>query len=402
MNILFKAYCRIYQAVFRIVVPLLPWRKPELIEGENSLLKLPVFIKSKGIKKVLIVTDKGISSLGLVEPLKEGLEKEGIAYAFYDKTVPNPTIDNIEEAAALYRENGCEAIIAFGGGSPMDCAKGAGARIARPDKPIPKMKGVLKVLRKLPPLFAIPTTAGTGSEATLAAVITNSETHEKYPINDVVLIPRYAVLDPVLTKGLPKHITSTTGMDALTHAVEAYIGRSNTRETEDMAKKAVKLIFDNLKEAYDNGSNLEARRNMQFAAYYAGVAFTRAYVGYVHAVAHTLGGMYNVPHGLANAVILPVVLEAFGESAHKRLAELADVAGITSEGETDEQKANKFIAAIKEMNAYMQIPTAIKGIKDEDLPILAKRAFKEANPLYPVPRLMGLDEITKIFKAVQE
>jgi len=141
---------------------------------------------------------------------------------------------------------------------------------------------------------------------------------------------------------------------------------------------------------------------MQFAAYYAGVAFTRAYVGYVHAVAHTLGGMYNVPHGLANAVILPVVLEAFGESAHKRLAELADVAGITSEGETDEQKANKFIAAIKEMNAYMQIPTAIKGIKDEDLPILAKRAFKEANPLYPVPRLMGLDEITKIFKAVQE
>ncbi|HOB64286.1 MAG: iron-containing alcohol dehydrogenase [Clostridiales bacterium] len=402
MNILFKAYCRIYQAVFRIVVPLLPWRKPELIEGENSLLKLPVFIKSKGIKKVLIVTDKGISSLGLVEPLKEGLEKEGIAYAFYDKTVPNPTIDNIEEAAALYRENGCEAIIAFGGGSPMDCAKGVGARIARPDKPIPKMKGVLKVLRKLPPLFAIPTTAGTGSEATLAAVITNSETHEKYPINDVVLIPRYAVLDPVLTKGLPKHITSTTGMDALTHAVEAYIGRSNTRETEDMAKKAVKLIFDNLKEAYDNGSNLEARRNMQFAAYYAGVAFTRAYVGYVHAVAHTLGGMYNVPHGLANAVILPVVLEAFGESAHKRLAELADVAGITSEGETDEQKANKFIAAIKEMNAYMQIPTAIKGIKDEDLPILAKRAFKEANPLYPVPRLMGLDEITKIFKAVQE
>jgi alcohol dehydrogenase class IV len=402
MNILFKAYCRIYQAVFRIVVPLLPWRKPELIEGENSLLKLPVFIKSKGIKKVLIVTDKGISSLGLVEPLKEGLEKEGIAYAFYDKTVPNPTIDNIEEAAALYRENGCEAIIAFGGGSPMDCAKGVGARIARPDKPIPKMKGVLKVLRKLPPLFAIPTTAGTGSEATLAAVITNSETHEKYPINDVVLIPRYAVLDPVLTKGLPKHITSTTGMDALTHAVEAYIGRSNTRETEDMAKKAVKLIFDNLKEAYDNGSNLEARRNMQLAAYYAGVAFTRAYVGYVHAVAHTLGGMYNVPHGLANAVILPVVLEAFGESAHKRLAELADVAGITSEGETDEQKANKFIAAIKEMNAYMQIPTAIKGIKDEDLPILAKRAFKEANPLYPVPRLMGLDEITKIFKAVQE
>ena len=402
MNPIYKAYCRAYQTVFRGAAYLIPWREPELITGAGTVKTLPSIIKAKGINNVLIVTDKGITKLGLYNSLVENLEKTGIKYSIYDGTQPNPTINNVNEAKAMYINNRCEAIIAFGGGSPMDCAKGVGARIARPDKPIPKMKGVLKVLRKLPPLFAIPTTAGTGSEATLAAVITNSETHEKYPINDVVLIPRYAVLDPVLTKGLPKHITSTTGMDALTHAVEAYIGRSNTRETEDMAKKAVKLIFDNLKEAYDNGSNLEARRNMQFAAYYAGVAFTRAYVGYVHAVAHTLGGMYNVPHGLANAVILPVVLEAFGESAHKRLAELADVAGITSEGETDEQKANKFIAAIKEMNAYMQIPTAIKGIKDEDLPILAKRAFKEANPLYPVPRLMGLDEITKIFKAVQE
>ncbi|MDD3947674.1 MAG: iron-containing alcohol dehydrogenase [Clostridia bacterium] len=402
MNTVFKAYCRAYQAAFRIVMPLLPWRKPELIEGENSILKLPSFIKEKNIDKVLIVTDKGLSALGLLDGLKEELTKAGVSYAYYDKTVPNPTIDNIEEALQMYHAEGCQGIIAFGGGSPMDCAKGVGARVARPNKPISKMKGNLKVLKKLPPLFAVPTTAGTGSEATLAAVISNSETHEKYPINDTSLIPHYAVLDPVLTKGLPKHITSTTGIDALTHAVEAYIGKSNTAETEKMAKDAVKLIFGNLKEAYDNGDNLEARKNMQLAAFYAGIAFTRAYVGYVHAVAHTLGGMYSVPHGLANSVILPYVLEYYGEAAHKRLAELADLVGITSDGDTDAAKADKFIKAIKDMNESMQIPNKIKGIKDEDIPIMVKRALKEANPLYPVPKFMGAEEITEIFRIIKE
>lgn len=284
----------------------------------------------------------------------------------------------------------------------MDCAKGIGARVARPNKSIQQMKGVLKVLKRLPPLFAVPTTAGTGSEATLAAVISNSATHEKYPLNDTSLIPHYAVLDPVLTKGLPKHITSTTGMDALTHAVEAYIGKSNTKETEAMAKDAVTLIFRYLKTAYDDGANLEARKQMQLAALYAGIAFTRAYVGYVHAVAHTLGGMYSTPHGLANSVILPYVLEYYGEAAHKRLAQLADLAGVTQAGDTDAAKAEKFMQAIKDMNAYMQIPTKLKGIKDEDIPLMVKRALKEANPLYPVPKFMGKDEITQIYKAVQE
>lgn len=402
MNILYKAYCRIYQTVFRLVMPILPWRKPQLIEGENSILQLPKFIKSKNIDKVLIVTDKGLSSLGMVDGLKAELEKEGVSYAFYDKTVPNPTIDNIEEALKIYNSEGCKGIIAFGGGSPMDCAKGIGARVARPKKSIPQMKGVLKVLKRLPPLFAVPTTAGTGSEATLAAVISNSITHEKYPLNDTSLIPHYAVLDPMLTKGLPKHITSTTGMDALTHAVEAYIGKSNTKETETMAKDAVKLIFKYLKTAYDNGNDLEARKQMQLAALFAGIAFTRAYVGYVHAVAHTLGGMYSTPHGLANSVILPYVLEYYGTSVHQRLAQLADLVGITQQQDTDAIKAEKFIQAIKDMNEYMQIPTKIKGIKDEDIPLMAKRALKEANPLYPVPKFMGKEEITQIYNAIKE
>lgn len=322
---MYELYCRTYQGIMKVGSSVLPWREPELLRGENSLSKLPKLIKDKNLKSVLIVTDQGITSIGLMDGFLKGLTAEGIHYFVYDKTVPNPTIDNIEEAYSMYKANQCQGIVAFGGGSPMDCAKAVGARVAKPNKSIPKMKGVFKVLKKIPPLFAIPTTAGTGSEATLAAVVSNSETHEKYAIMDTSLIPHYAVLDPLLTVGLPPHITSTTGIDALTHAVEAYIGRSNTKETTQWSIDAVKLIFDNLYESYSNGTNLTARTNMQEAAYLAGMAFTRAYVGYVHAIAHTLGGFYSVPHGLANAIILPYVLEYYGDSVHKPLAELADL-----------------------------------------------------------------------------
>lgn len=399
---MYKFYCRTYQSVFRLVSHFLPWRKPELLEGENSINRLPGLIKSKGINNVLLVTDKGIASLGLMDGLLKGLGTEGVEFVIYDKTVPNPTIDNIEEALQLYKDNNCKGIVAFGGGSSMDCAKGVGARIARPNKSIPQLKGVLKVRKRIPPLFAIPTTAGTGSEATIAAVITNTATHEKYPINDMSLIPHYAVLDPLLTAGLPPHITSTTGMDALTHAIEAYIGRSNTKETKELSRKAVKLIFTNLFEAYTNGSNLEARANMQKASYYAGIAFTRAYVGYIHAVAHTLGGFYGVPHGLANSVILPYVLLYYGESAYKALAELADLVGIGKSSDTIGQKANKFIDAIKKLNKDMNIPDKIGGIVDSDIPLMVERAFHEGNPLYPVPKILSREDLFNIYKIVKE
>ena len=402
MNPLAKVYCRIYQKVLWAAMPVMPWRKPELLEGKGALLMLPELIKSLGIESVLLVTDKGLASLGLHDPLLQALDASGIRCTVYDETVPNPTIDNIEAALRLYHENACRGIIAFGGGSAMDCAKGVGARVARPRKSVQKMKGIIKVIKPLPPLFAIPTTAGTGSETTLAAVITNSVTHEKYPINDWPLIPRYAVLDPTLTVGLPGKITSTTGVDALTHAVEAYIGGSNTRETREMAREATKLIFENLYTAYTDGGNIEARSNMQRAAFCAGVAFTRAYVGYVHAVAHTLGGFYGTPHGLANAVILPYVLELYGSRVWKPLSELADLVGITESGDTMQQKSDKFIAAIREMNAKMAIPDKLAGIREEDIPIMAARAAQEANPLYPVPLLMDAKELQKIYYLVKE
>lgn len=380
----------------------LPWREPELLEGENSLIKLPKLIKNQKIECILIITDKGIVAAGLMGGLLKGLRDEGIKFVVYDKTVPNTPIENIEEAAQIYRENNCQGIVAFGGGSSIDCAKIAGARIVRPNKSIPQMKGVLKILKKLPPLFAIPTTAGTGAEATLAAVCSDPNTYEKYPLMDTSLIPSYAVLDPSLTVKLPPHITAATGMDALTHAVEAFIGRSNTKKTKQWSIDAIKLIFENLYEAYTNGNNITARKNMQKAAYLAGMAFTRAYVGYVHAIAHTLGGFYNTPHGLANAIILPYVLEYYGGTVHTPLAKLADLVGVSKPTDTNEQKAKKFIQAIRDLNDRMEIPRKVNGIIDHDIPIMVERALKESNPLYPVPRILYEEDISQLFYKIKE
>ena len=398
MSKLFKAYCRVYQKALFVGSQFLDWRKPEILDGAGSVKRLPLTVKEKGVSKVLIVTDKGLMSLKLLDSLFEELENTGVDYVVFDGVQPNPTIDNIEDAVELYNANNCEGIIAFGGGSPMDCAKACGARIARPDKTIPQMRGVLKVMKKLPPLFAVPTTAGTGSETTVAAVVSNPITHEKNAINDNHLIPKVAVLDPELTIGLPKHITSTTGMDALTHAVEAYIGKSNTPGTKKAAVRATKMIFDNIYTAYENGKDIEARKNMLEASFWAGVAFTRAYVGYVHAIAHNLGGHYGIPHGLANAVILPYVLDYYGSSAYKKLAKLADVAGLPTMGMNNEQKAKLFIATIREMNEKMGIPAKFDCIKEDDIPVIVERALKEGNPLYPVPKIMDKKDCEAVIR----
>ena len=317
MNKAKKLYCRTFQMGLKIALPFLPYRKPEVI---GSVKTIPDILKKRKCSHALIITDAGIRSLGLTKRLENVLTRDGIPFCIYDKTVANPTTANVAEALEMYLSNGCDAIIGFGGGSSMDCAKAVGARIAKPKQSLAKMKGILKVHKKLPLLIAIPTTAGTGSETTLAAVITDAETRHKYAINDFPLIPRYAVLDPKVTLSLPPFITATTGMDALTHAVEAYIGRSTTYGTRKDALLAVKLIFENIDKAYTNGSDIEARRNMLHASFYAGCAFTKSYVGYVHAVAHSLGGEYNVPHGLANAILLPFVLEAYGPLTMRRQA----------------------------------------------------------------------------------
>lgn len=396
-----ELYCRAYQGVFKMAMPFLNWDEPYLLKGPGAVKDLPALIKSKGIMNVLVVTDKGLMGLHLLDGMFEALETQGIKYSVYDGVQPNPTIDNIEEARRIYLRNNCKGIIAFGGGSPMDCAKAAGARVTNPNQQVVDMRGQLKIRHALPPFFAVPTTAGTGSETTLAAVVSNPKTHEKNAINDPKLRPKYAVLDPELTLGLPPHITSTTGMDALTHAVEAYIGRSNTKTTEKYAEDATKLIFENLETAYKDGKNVAARENMLIASFYAGMAFTRAYVGYVHAIAHNLGGIYGTPHGLANAVILPYVLEYFGESAYERLAKLADVAGITNQSQSNEEKAKLFIAKIKKMNKNMNIPEHFDFIEDKDIPTLVERALKEGNPLYPVPKIMDENDCREVILKIR-
>lgn len=394
-----KVFCRTFQLGFRAALPVLPYREPAII---NSCADLGRTLKKEDATHVLIVTDRGIVENGISGLLEAALNRFSIPYTIYDKTLPNPTVEHVEEALSLYHQNKCDAIIAIGGGSSMDCAKAVGARVAYPNKTLAQMKGVLRVLKKTPTIIAIPTTAGTGSEVTLAAVITDAHEHHKYAIMSFPLIPDYAVLDASLTYSLPKHLTSTTGMDALTHAVEAYIGRSTTKQTRTLALEATKLVFDNIEHAYECDTNHEARKNMLHAAYKAGIAFSMSYVGYIHAIAHSLGGQYGVPHGLANAVTMPYVLEAYGDAAHRKLHELGVAAGVCSADETDAEGAHKFIEAIKELNAKMNIPTKISGIKRDDIEHLSRTAEKEANPLYPVPKLMTAQELANLYVEIAD
>ena len=399
MNILKKFYCRAFQICFRLALPILPYREPKLLKNYNDLVDT---LKSNGKQSVLFVTDKSIRTLGLTKNLEDVISNSGLHLTVYDGTVANPTTSNVDEALALYKKNSCDCIIAFGGGSAMDCAKATGARVARPNKSLGKMKGILKVGKKIPLLIAIPTTAGTGSETTLASVITDSETRHKYAINDFNLIPNYALLDAGLTVGLPKFITATTGMDALTHAVEAYIGRSTTKQTRENALTAIKLIFENLEIAYNDGKSISARENMLKASYLAGLAFTKSYVGYVHAIAHSLGGKYNVPHGFANAVILPYVLKKFGKSIYKKLWKIAVYTGLCNKETPIETATEFFIQKIETMNKNMQIGTKIDEIKEEDIPSLAQTAEREANPLYPVPVLWTAKQLEDIYFEIKK
>ena len=404
MNPLYKLWCRTYQTVFRLVIPILPYREPKIL---GSMDELGSMFKAKGIGRVLVVTDQGLVKAGIAAMLEDKLTSAGIQYRVYADTVANPTVANVEEARALYVESQSQAIIALGGGSAMDCAKAAACRVARPRTSLKWMAGVLKVWVRLPLLVAVPTTAGTGSETTLAAVITDAEKHHKYAIMDFPLIPPVAVHDYRLTVGLPPHITSTTGMDALVHAVEAYIGRSTTAYTRKMAIEAVRLISTNLLDAYRDGSNVKARQNMLRAAFCAGNAFSISYVGYVHCVAHSLGGQYGVPHGLANAVLLPIVLRAYGDAVYPKLASLARESGLTDSlgleaKATDEVVARAFISWVEDMNRSMDIPSKLPGIKTEDIHTMVSYALAEGNPLYPVPVIFGRKEMTDLYLAVKE
>lgn len=402
MNIFLNAYARTFQGIMWVACHFFDFSEPKVISGGNKLSSIPSLLKENGKTSALVVTDEGIWKIGLAKPLLNALENEKFPYATFHGVVANPTVDNVEEGLKIFLENKCDCLVAVGGGSAMDCCKAIAARASNPKKQVNQMKGLMKVGKKPVFMVAVPTTAGTGSETTVAAVIVDKQKDDKYAINDPKLIPPYAVLDPTLLVGLPKHITSTTGMDALTHAVEAFIGHSNTKKTYKYGIEATKLIFDYLEKSVNDPTNLEYREKMQIASYKAGVAFTRAYVGTVHATAHALGGKYNVPHGLANAIILPKVLKRFGKKAEKKLAILAEAVGI-GENQSRAMKARLFIEEIEKMNERMGIKNTFGNlIQDSDIPFLVNHAYKEGVPLYPTPRILSKKELTELYKELQQ
>lgn len=391
-----KGFYRIIHKFENLIVKRMTKQEPKLLTGPGSIKDLHTAIKNEGVCKPLVVTDKGLTNLRIHNEMFQTFNENNIEYVVFDDVLPNPTISMVETAKNVYLANKCDCIIGFGGGSPMDCAKIALALVVKPEKTVRDLGRFFRIKNDVPPFFVVPTTAGTGAETQFAGVIADPDTHEKFAVASKKLLPKYVVLDPELTLGLPPHITSATGMDALTHAVESYINIIGDASSAENATKAVKIVFDNLVNLYENGNQIEAREEMARAAYYAGLAMGRALLGYAHAIAHKLGGMYNIPHGLANAIILPHVLEYYGAKVHKKLSKLAIAAGIGDETESTSTLAERFILSIRDMNKKMNIPSSIKVINSDDIDIIAKAALKEANPTYPVPKIMNLEDMREV------
>jgi alcohol dehydrogenase class IV len=381
-----------------LAVRFLPIPQPTLLVGPGSSGRLGQSVAGFGHSKILIVTDSIISKLGLLKDLTDALTAGGAEYVVFDEITPDAPIPLIERGIDFFTAHDCDAIVAFGGGSSMDASKAIAVAVSNPNKSLRQLAGYFKGLRTPVKIYAIPTTAGTGSEVTVAAVISDPERHAKLVIVDPRMVPKMAALDPSLMTGLPPHITAATGIDALTHAIEAFVGHWNTPFTDGMALSAVGMIFENLRTAYSDGKNLDAREKMALASTYAGLAFTRANVGYVHAIAHQFGGLYHTPHGLANAIMLPKVLKFSRPSITARLALLAVRAKVGRASESEEVLAQKFLDAVDQLNLDLDIPTFLAALNAADIPKLAKAACHEAHTGYPVPRYMTQNECEDLIR----
>lgn len=381
----------------KLLAKLLPDRVPVTFVGSDATRELCEVIAGLGLTKVLVVTDEGLVEVGLVAHVTDALTAAGVKWGLYSGVEPDPTFAQVDAGLEQLRSEGCDGVLACGGGSPMDAAKviAASAGVGRPPA---ELEGRFKVKRAPLPLFALPTTAGTGSEVTFAAVVSDTETHAKKFFVDPNLLPQMAALDPKLMVGLPPHITAATAIDALTHAVESWLAKTATAQTEGYARVAVRLIFENLPTAFANGADLGARRAMALASYYAGLAFTRTSVGYVHAIAHDFGARYGTPHGLANAIALPHVLEFSKPAVEDRLARLAEM--IDLGGSSDAEKAEGFIGAVRELEQKVGIPSTLAALQEGDIAAIAESALAEAHMNYPVPRYMSQPECEALLRKV--
>ncbi len=393
-----KGYKGLMNAYF-LLTKIVTLPKPSLFTGPGSSVQLCETIGQMGIERVLIVTDKVLLNLGLLDKMKVALTSQGVAYEIYDGILPDPTNIQVDAGYDLLKQTGCTAVLAVGGGSAIDAAKVIAARGTN-NKTVDQLTGILKVWTPPLPLFAIPTTAGTGSECTAAAVISHPETGYKQIIADPKLVPVMAALDGALMTGLPKSVTAATGLDALTHAVEAYISAWACTETDNYATAAVRLVMENLPKVMANGQDLEARQNMAQAAYFGGAAFVRAGVGYVHTISHSFGKHYHTPHGLGNAVALPKVLEFYQDTCEKRLAELALISQIGDASMSDAELAQRFIDRIKQMLVEFDIPARLDSFKKADIPVIAKEALDEAHFNCAVPKYMTKRQCKEILESL--
>ncbi|MBE0547523.1 MAG: iron-containing alcohol dehydrogenase, partial [Rubrivivax sp.] len=376
---------------------LVPITPPVLLVGPGAALRLGQAVAGFGHRRVLLVTDAVITQLGLAAPLAEALAAAGVQVVVFDGVTADAPIPVVEQGLALFVAGKCEAIVAFGGGSVMDVAKVVGLAAANGKHPR-ELVGYFKGRHGPAPIYAVPTTAGTGSEVTVAAIISDPDAGRKMMVADSRLVPEMAALDPTLMTGLPPAITAATGMDALTHAVEAFISLWATPYTDRMALAAAGMIWQQLPRAWRDGSDLAAREQMALASTYAGLAFTRANVGNVHAIAHQLGGRYHTPHGLANAIMLAPVLRFSLPDAAPRLARLAQRVGLA--GKTELALAKKFVDAVQALNDALEIPRTLAALREEDLEALAAAACHEADFNYPVPRRMTPADCTALLRQV--
>lgn len=396
-----EIYFKLRAFVVTWLLRLLPRPSPMIFKGPGSAIVLTEQVALLGYQKALIVTDSFLAGSGILDGIKRKLEDTGVAYAIFEGVLPDPAFDQVQAGEAVLRSERCDAVIAVGGGSVLDAAKAIALLHTNPGE-LEDFDGIQKSKNPPVPLFAVPTTAGTGSEITLAAVISDPVTHSKVPIIDSKMIPGFVALDADIMKGMPRGITAATGMDALTHAVESYLSTASTASTEVHARAAVRLIFEHLPRAWQDGNDMESRDAMAMAAFYAGAAFGRTSVGYVHGIAHQLGRTCHTPHGNANAMVLPEVLAAYGACAHERLADLGRLVGLGDGREPDHAVADRFIKAIAAMRDQLELPLKPRDLKATDIPGIVADAITEAGELYPVPRYLSEAEVTVIVRGLLE
>lgn len=384
-------FARIYQKILYIFTKFIKFREPIIL---NELSDVVDVLKKENKRHILLLSGKRVCKEEFYIYLFN-LLKDNFNVLDYNEIPSDPDIESIEKAVTVSKEFNADAIISIGGGSTMDAGKVVAARLTN-KKSIRKMRGLLKITKKPIFMICIPTTCGTGSECTVASVVTDLKRNEKYAINDPKLIPQYAVLDPRVLLTLPKNLIATTALDALTHAIEAYIGKSNTYETYLYARRAIYKIIYNVETAYNNKKDLNSRELLQQASYEAGIAFTKAYVGYVHAFSHAISAYYHLPHGYLNGILLPIILEAYGKSANKKLIDLNHEVGINS------NNPNDFIEKLKDLLVNLnQENNLCDIIKDEDIPKMIRHIKKEVYPLYPVPRYFSDKELLNIFNKIR-